>query len=97
MVLEGNKADLALLLSSHLIERSTTEHPMVVVAGGFAEMTTIRSSDPDLEVSSSRDNHQEAHTRLMLHCIHAHIETIVVAVRDTDVRLLLLSHYDRKG
>ena len=35
MALEGNKADLALPLSNHLIERSPTEHPVVVVAGGL--------------------------------------------------------------
>ena len=32
-----------------------------------------------------------------LHCIHSHGETIIVAVRDTDVLLLLLAHYDRTG
>ena len=86
MALVGNKADLALPLSNHLIERSPTEHPVVVVAGGgFAEATTVKSSDPDLEVSSLSANHEEADTRLILHCIHAHMETIVVAVRDTDV------------
>ena len=42
MALEGNKADLALPLSNHLIERSPTEHPVVVVAGGFAEATTVK-------------------------------------------------------
>ena len=56
MALEANKADLALLLSNHLSERMPTEHPVVVVAGGFAEATTLKSSDPDLEVSSSRAN-----------------------------------------
>ena len=35
--------------------------------------------------------------KLILHCIHAHMETIVVAVRDTDVILLLLAQYDRTG
>ena len=70
---------------------------MVVVAGGFGEATTVKSSDPDLEVSSLRANHEEADTRLILHCIHPHMETIVVAVRDTDVLLLLLAHYDRMG
>ena len=35
--------------------------------------------------------------RLILHCIHAHMETIVVAVRDTYVLLLLLAHYDIIG
>ena len=63
--------------------------------GEFA--TTVKSSDPHLEFSPLRANHEEADTRLILHCIHAHMETIVVAVRDTDVLLLLLSHYDRTG
>ena len=90
-------ADLALLLSNHLIELSPTEHPVVVVAGGFAEATTVKSSHPDLEVSTLRANHKEPDTRLILHCIHAHMETIVVAVRDTDVLLRLLAQYDRMG
>ena len=98
MALEGNKADLALLLSNHLLECSPTDHPVVVVAArGFAEATIVKSSDADLEVSSLRANHEEADTRLVLHCIHAHMETIVVAVRDTDVLLLLLAYYDRTG
>ena len=33
----------------------------------------------------------------ILHCIHSHVETIIVAVRDTDVLRLLLAHYDRMG
>ena len=63
----------------------------------FAEATTVKSSDSDLEVSSLRANHEEADTRLILHCIRAHMETIVVAVRDTYVLLLLLAYYDRTG
>ena len=39
MALEENKADLALLLSNHLIEHSPADKPVVVVAGG------VRRSD----------------------------------------------------
>ena len=67
MVLEGHKADLALLLSNHLIESIPTENTVVVVAGGFGEATTVKSTDPDLEVSSLRANHEEADMRLILH------------------------------
>ena len=95
MALEENKADLALLLSNHLIEHSPTDEPVVVVAGGFAEANIVKSSDPDLEVSSLRADHEEAETRLIVHCIHTHVETIVVSVHDTDVLLLLLAHYDK--
>ena len=76
MALEENKADLALLLSNHLIEQSPTDK-QVVVAGGFAEATTVKSSDPYLKVSSLRADHEEADTRLILHCIHAHMNMIV--------------------
>ena len=90
MALEENKADLALLLSNHLIEHSPKDK-QVVVAGWFAEATTVKSSDPDLEVSSLKSDHEEADTRLILHCIHTHMNTIVVSVLDTDVLLLLLA------
>ena len=65
------------------------------MAGGFSESTTVKSSDSDLDVSSLRANHEDGDTRLILHCIHAHMNTIVVSVRDTDVLLLLLAHYSR--
>ena len=42
-------------------------------------------------------DHEEADTRLILHCIHAHMELMVVHVRDTDVLVLLLAHYDKMG
>ncbi len=32
-----------------------------------------------------------------MHCIHAHLETIVAAVRNTVVLLLLLAHYGGVG
>ena len=94
MALEENKADLALLLSNHLIEHSPTDK-LVVVGGGFTEATTVKSSDPDLDVSSLMADHEEADTRLILHCIHIDLKTIVMSVRDTDVLLLLLAHYDK--
>ena len=68
---------------------------MILVAGGFSESTIVKSSDQDLDVSSLRADHEEGDIRLILHCIHAHMNTIVVSVRGTDVLLLLLAHYRR--
>ena len=96
MALEGNKADLALLLSNHLIERSPTEHPVVVVAVGSPK-GPLSSHLTQISKSPLRGNHEEADTRLIWHCIHAQMETIVVSLRDTDVLLLRLAHYDRMG
>lgn len=53
------------------------------------------SSDPTLAISSLQADHEEADTRLILHFIHAHMKTIVVSARDTDVFLLLLAHFEK--
>ena len=79
MALEENKADVARLLSNHLIEHSLEYEPVVVESGGFAEATTVKSSDPELEISSLSADHEEADTRLILHCIQAPMDTIVVS------------------
>ena len=97
MAREWNKSDLAQLLSNHLIEHSPDDEVVVVVSGGFAEAITVKSSDPNLEVSSLSADHEEADTRLILHCLQAPVKTIVVSARDTDVLLLLVAHFDRIG
>ena len=40
-----------------------------------------------------RANHEEADTRVVLHCIHAETEDVVVAARDTDILLLLIAFF----
>ena len=37
--------------------------------------------------------HTEADTRLVLHAVHSQFHTVVVSSRDTDVLLLLVSHF----
>ena len=94
MALEDNKTDLALLLSNYLIDHSPSDQQMVV-AGGLSEATIVKSSDAILDLSMREADHEEADTRLIVHCIHAHMESMVVYVRDTDVLVLLLAHYDK--
>ena len=48
-----------MLFSSRLIEHNSTESPVIVVAGGLSESTTVKLSDPDLDVSSLRADHEE--------------------------------------
>ena len=67
----------------------------MVVAGGFSEATIIKSSDPTLDLSMLKADHEEADTRLIVHCIHAHMDSMVVYVRDTDDLVLLFAHYDK--
>ena len=72
------------------LQHNSTKSPVIVVAGGFSESTTVK-----FDVSSLRTDHEEGDTRLILHCIHAHMNMIVLSIRDTDVLLLLLAHYSR--
>ena len=52
-------------------------------------------SDHQLNLKAPIQNNK-ANT-CILHCIHSHVETIVVAERDTDVLIILLAHYYRMG
>jgi len=40
-------------------------------------------------------DHEEPDKRIISHCIHAHMDPMVVSVRYTDVLVLLLSYYDK--
>ena len=39
--------------------------------------------------------HEEADTRLILHCTEKQAPSIVIAARDTDVLVLLLAHFHK--
>ena len=82
-----NKKDIALLLSTYLIEHSPAED-IVVVADGFVEATIVKWSDPTLGLSRIEGDHEGADTYLTLHCIHALMKSMVVSVRDTGVLVL---------
>ena len=74
----------------------TTAFDTPALAGTrISEATTVKSSDPTLDLSMLEPDHEEADTRLILHCIHAHMESMVVYVNDTNVLVFLLAHYDK--
>ena len=91
-----NKANLAEFLSQQLMTNAVSIAPTtLVVAGGFAQITDVKSSDPEMDTSSLQANHEEADTRLVLHCVDTNAEPMVVLVRDTDVLVLLAAHFDK--
>ena len=56
----------------------------------LVEATTVDLwCGPSLDLSRLEADHEEADTRLILHCIHALMESVVVSVHDTDVLVLL--------
>ncbi|KAG1671244.1 NEDD4 family-interacting protein 1 [Nymphon striatum] len=64
----------------------------MIVAGGLG--LEVETTDPEIEISMLRSDHEEAETRVVLHCIHASSQHIVVSARDTDITIVLLAHFD---
>ena len=86
-----NKSDLAKFLSEHIIVNAPPDK-VVVAAGGFVDEREVQSSQRAIDLSALKATHEEADTRLILHCVNSSLDNIVLSARDTDVLLLLISH-----
>ena len=89
-----NKTELAQFLSNALIAAAPPEK-VVVVGGGFASETEVQSSDPAMDTTLLESNHEEADSRMILHCLQTDAPNIVVVARDTDVLVLLVANFGR--
>ena len=94
LALPENKADLAKLLSEDLTE-SADDSKIVVTAGGFEQEEGVGSTSTDIDKSALEAHHEEADTRIVLHCMNSTADCIVVQARDTDILVLLLAHFHR--
>ena len=65
----------------------------LVEAGGFQREDEVWTSDQELDIHMIEASHEEADTRLVLHCMHTDAESVVVTAHDTYVLVLLLAHY----
>ena len=96
LALGDNKAELVKVLSQKLLaSRSLLNvHQEVVVSGGLNEAVSTRTR----AAVHLTCNHEEADTRIILHCsdaIHEDFSRIIVICRDTDIKLLLLHFFRR--
>jgi len=91
LALPDNKSDLARFLSEHIIVNAPPDK-VVVAAGGFVDEREVISSERAIDLSALRVTHEEADTRLIVHCVNSSLDSIVVSARDTDVLLLLIAH-----
>ena len=89
-----NKADLTNFLSQHLIANAPADK-MKVTGGGFREEDRVEASTPDIDLECLEANHEEADTRVIVHCIGSQSSAIVVAAHDTDILLLLMAHFHK--
>ena len=95
LALPANKSDLARFLSEHIIVNSPPPPPpdkVVVAAGGFVDEREVQSSERAIDLSALKATHEEADTRLILHCVNNSLDNIVVSARDTKAFLLLVAH-----
>ena len=92
LAVPANKQDLALLLSNELIAQARGDK-IIVVAGGFRTAEDIQCTEPLVDIEKLRANHKEADTRVVLHCIQAESDDVVVAAQDTDILLLLIAFF----
>ena len=75
-------------------DRTSTKFKVIVVAGGFTSEETVESSSSDVDIVRFQAKHEEADTRIILHCIETYTDNIVFQSRNTDV-IMLLGHYHR--
>ncbi|KAL8610462.1 hypothetical protein ACOMHN_060382 [Nucella lapillus] len=85
---QENKADLARFLSQQLILKAPNDKT-VVAAGGFSNQERAETSAPRVDVEHLEARHEEADTRIILHCVNSQAASIVVSARDTDVLVVL--------
>ena len=64
----NNKTDLARFVSEQLLHQ-VLMNKVIVIAGSFAEETSVRSTTTN-NTSSLEANHEEADTRIILYCMH---------------------------
>ena len=64
-----------------------------MVAGGFRDELEVKSSTGTTDLGPLESTHEEADTRLVLHAVHRQFHTVVVFSGDTDILLLLVSHF----
>ena len=88
-----NKSEYADFLSNEIKHRSYEKE--IVTSGGFKDEQEVWSSRNNPGVSQLSSNHEEADTRLILHAIVSNYKYIVISSRDTDVLVLLLSHFHK--
>ena len=65
----------------------------VVVAGAFDLPTTVQSTHMTTNITKLESDHEEADTRIILSLISTSYANYVVMAKDTDIFILLLSHY----
>ena len=92
--MKENKSDLQRFLSNELLSNMPSDK-IIVAAGVFEDEKCVRSNQNNIDLRALSADHEEADTRIVLHCAHSTSDFIVISSRDTDIIILLLAHHNR--
>ena len=94
MACSENKSEYANFLSVEL-KRQAPYEKQIVTSAGFDNELEVWSSNDTVDTSQLSSTQEEADTRIVLHAINSGFKYIVVSCKDTDVLVLLASHFHR--
>ena len=94
LALSENKADLITYLSEEIVS-DQRNNKTIVVSGGFDNDETVKSNKHEIDVTLLESRHEEADTRIILHCVNSQSQNIIVHARDSDILILMLAHFHR--
>ena len=92
---QKTKLTFARFLSEQLIIQAPETDKEIVTAGGFKDELEVRSSRGTTELLCLNATNEEADTRLDLHAMNFTSDAVIVSARDTDVLVILISHFHR--
>ena len=94
LAMEENKADLADFLSKEIVFNARHD-TAIVTSGGFREELMVKSSEESIALVPLVANHEEADSRIVLHAVNMTSDMVIVNSTDTDVLILLVSHFSK--
>jgi hypothetical protein len=94
LLCQRKKKTLSRFLSEQMIANALPDKT-IVIARGFPDEKEVQSSQPTTYISALAATHEEADTRIVLHGINNDCSNVVVSARDTDVLLMMVSHFPR--
>lgn len=86
-----SKAVLVNFLPKELIANAPADKS-IITTGGLKKCDDVLSNLADIDIDDLKSTHEAADRRIILHCMDAHYDTVVVWSCDTDVLLLLMFH-----
>ena len=92
---QKTKLTFARFLSEQLIIQAPETDKEIVTAGGFKDELEVRSSRGTTELLCLNATNEEADTRLAFHAMNFTSDAVIVSPRDTDVLVILISHFHR--